>query len=120
MPSDLEGRALGDGTFLSPIDRWTLLVAIKPSCDGCRDFVHSSLEELSDVDVVIVSGAEALDGEWSGAIQNVAVAPDLLAALDLRWPPTYILIDPDRASIVAEGVVFTALQVAEEIARFVG
>jgi hypothetical protein len=42
----------------------------------------------------------------------------VLAALDIRWPPFYVLIDPASRRVVTEGVVFDAAQVARETARF--
>ena len=96
----------------------TLVVAIKSSCDGCRDFVHSPLEELRDVTTVIVSREADHLGEWTNALQPVLVAPELLDALDVKWPPFYVLIDPQRHVVLTEGVVFAPAQVAQEIASY--
>jgi hypothetical protein len=80
--------------------------------------VHSPLSELEGQRVVIVSATDDPDGEWAGSLQPVLVAPDVLAALDIRWPPFYVLIDPESRRVVTEGVVFDSAQVALETARY--
>ena len=97
----------------------TLVVAIKTTCDGCRDFVNAPLEEFDGVEVVIVSATDDVEGEWSRARHSILVAPALMKELDVRWPPFYVLIDAATHEVVSEGVVFGPSQVAEEIARFV-
>ncbi len=116
VPSQLKGRTLSGDEVVRPLEGLTLIVAIKSSCDGCRDFVHSSLEELAGVTVVVVSATGDDNAEWRDAAQPVIVAPELLATLDIRWPPFYVLVDPVRRRVVTEGVVFGPAQVAEEIA----
>ena len=99
------------------IDVPTLIVAIKPRCDGCRDFIHSPLTEFEGLRVVVVSATRATNGEWDDALQTVVVAPEFLSALDVRWPPCYVLVDPQTHRVVLEGVVFGPSQVAQEIER---
>jgi hypothetical protein len=94
----------------------TLIVAVKPNCDGCRDFVDGELSELDDIEVVIVSATA--DDEWRNARQEVIVSPETLTALDVRSAPFYVLIDVARQRVATEGVVFTPAQVAAEIASF--
>jgi hypothetical protein len=94
----------------------TLIVAVKPNCDGCHDFVDGELSELDDIDVVIVSAIA--DDEWRNARQEVIVSPETLSALEVRSAPFYVLIDVTRQRVVTEGVVFTPAQVAAEIASF--
>jgi hypothetical protein len=96
----------------------TLVVAIKQSCDGCRDFIFSELSELSDVPVLILSATGDDNGEWGDSLQQVIIAPQLLSDLDVRWPPFYVLIDPEQRLVVTEGVVFGPAQVAREIGSF--
>lgn len=116
-PDVLRGRwSRGDEATI-PLTRPTLVVAIKSNCDGCRDFINADLEELDDVDVVVVSASDDVEGEWSDAPRKVLVAPEVLASLDIRWPPFYVLIDPTRHLVVCEGVLFGPSQVAEEITR---
>lgn len=94
--------------------RTTLVVAVKADCDGCRDFVHGDLRELSSVDVVVISNVA--NEEWLDAPNDVLVAPELLRELDIRSAPFYVLIDPSSSRVVREGVVFGPAQVAAEIA----
>ena len=94
----------------------TLVVAVKPQCDGCRDFIDGDLEELDDVDVVIVSATR--DDEWRGARQHVVISPETLSELNLRSAPFYVLIDATRQRVVSEGIVFAPAQVADEISPF--
>jgi hypothetical protein len=96
----------------------TLIVAIKQSCDGCRDFVFSSLDELSHLPVLILSATGDLNGEWVDAVQPIVVAPGAIAELEIRWPPFYVLVDPKEHRVVSEGVVFGPAQVASEIAPY--
>jgi hypothetical protein len=94
--------------------RTTLVVAVKPDCDGCRDFLRGDLRELADVDVVIISAVSS--DEWADAMNEVLVAPELMKELDIRSAPFYVLIDPTSLRVVTEGVVFGPSQVAAEIA----
>jgi hypothetical protein len=117
-PASLSGHWLNGEPVTIDLAEPTLLVAIKHQCDGCREFVHSPLSELEGQRVVIVSATDDPDGEWAGSLQPVLVAPDVLAALDIRWPPFYVLIDPESRRVVTEGVVFDSAQVALETARY--
>jgi hypothetical protein len=118
-PVSFDGVTL-EGDFVTHFfDQVTLLVAVKEQCDGCRDFVHSALDEFADIAVVIVSATAEGREEWSGAVHDVIVAPDILRELDIRWPPFYVLIDPAVERVVTEGVVFGPSQVASEVATFV-
>jgi hypothetical protein len=117
-PTSISGHTLSGESVTHEMSGLTLVVAVKTSCDGCRDFVHSDLEELSDVTVLIVSATNDLTGEWDGAVQQVIVAPEALTALDVRWPPFYVLVSPDEQRVLVEGVVFGPAQVAAEIAAY--
>lgn len=96
------------------IHRMALVVAVKPDCDGCREFIHGDLDELSGVDVVIVSATSS--SEWADATNEVLISPALMKELDIRSAPFYVLIDPTTQRVVTEGVVFGPSQVAAEIA----
>lgn len=50
--------------------------------------------------------------------RDVVIAPAALDALEVRWPPAYVVIDPVAGSVVGEGVVFDAAQVRDEIDEF--
>ena len=118
-PDSVSGTTLQGETQTKTLDGLTLIVAIKQSCDGCRDFVNSSLDELDDVTVMILSDTGDSAEEWGDAVQPILVAPAALAALDIRWPPFYVLVDPARRLIVSEGVVFGPAQVAAEIRAYI-
>ena len=117
-PSAFTGSSVSGEPVNYRFERLTLVVAIKPSCDGCRDFVFSPLDELRHVAIVLVSASAEVNGEWSGASRPIIVAPQLAATLDLRWPPCYVLVDPEAGHVVTEGVVFGPSQVALEIAPY--
>jgi len=116
-PRLLRGRALDGRELLLAVERPTLVVAIKPECDGCRPFVNGELAALAAVEVVVAS-AVASD-EWRVAKQSVWVSPELLEALCITAPPFYVLIDATSARVIAEGAVFSPEQVAAEIRPFV-
>ena len=94
----------------------TLVVAVKPHCDGCRTFLESDLAEFANVDVVLVA-ADA-DDEHRVGRHEVVVAPSLMAQLEIRAAPFYVLIDPSTSRVVTEGTLFSPAQVAGEIAPF--
>ena len=96
----------------------TLLVVIKANCDGCRDFLHSDLDEFTGLDVIFVSANEDETASGSTRRRPVLVAPDALAELEVKWPPFYVLVDPSAGLVRAEGVLFGPAQVAAEIAPF--
>lgn len=103
---------------IKSITEKTLVVAIKPNCDGCRDFVHSTLQDLSNVNVLVVSESNDANGEWANGNQEVLISPEILATLGIKWPPFFVLIDPATSMIITEGVVFGPSQIAKEIAPF--
>ena len=90
-------------------DALTLVVAVKPDCDGCRDFVEGTHGLGEQVVVVAVSE----DGAFEG--RDVVVSPELWRDLDIHSAPFYVVVDPTRALVVAEGSVFSPAQVAAEI-----
>jgi hypothetical protein len=93
-------------------------VVIKANCDGCRDFLYSDLEEFIGLSVLLVSAVDDLDHEWIDAPRPVLIAPEVLTALDVKWPPFYVLIDTTAGLVRSEGVVFGPAQVAAEIAPY--
>ena len=115
-PSSFTGSSVSGDPVSWQFEGLTLVVAIKPSCDGCRDFVFSPLDELRHVAIVVISASSEVNGEWRGAARPIVVAPELVAALDIRWPPCYVLVDPEAGRVVTEGVVLGPSQVALEIA----
>jgi len=100
------------------LTKLTLLVVIKANCDGCHDFLFSDLEGFAEIDVVFVSATDDADSEWIDAPRPVLIAPDALLALDVKWPPFYVLVDSIAGLVRTEGVLFGPSQVAAEIASF--
>lgn len=117
-PDLIKGTSLDGEPVSKKLDGLSLIVAIKQSCDGCRDFVFSALSEFRDLPVLILSATGDVNGEWVDALQPILVAPQALADLDIRWPPFYVLVDPSQHQVVTEGVVFAPSQVATEIAMY--
>jgi hypothetical protein len=99
------------------LDEPTLVVAVKADCDGCRAFLEGDLTELGDLEVVLVVAAGAADPSFATAAREVYEAPALLEALDVRWPPFYVLVAPSPPRVLREGVLFSPAQVAREIAE---
>lgn len=114
-PAVLKGRTNGGDDAVVQLRGPTLVVAIKPDCDGCRDFVDGELVEFEGVPVVLVSATNGND-EWQHARRVVLVAPELLDELEIRSAPFYVLIDPENRRVLCEGSLFSAAQVASEIA----
>ena len=115
-PRELSGSTLDGREWRRVLEGLTLVVAVKPQCDGCRDFIEGDLDDLDNVDVVIVCAV--FDDEWRGARQHVVVSPETLSELDIRSAPFYVLIDATRQRVVSEGIVFAPAQVADEISPF--
>jgi hypothetical protein len=115
-PPVLRGRTPEGEDRSIEVREWTLVVAVKPHCDGCRAFIEGDLHELEQVSVVLVSKTPYV--EWRTATQPVLVAPAIFADLEIRAAPFYVLIDPRTLRVVAEGSLFSPAQVASEIAPY--
>lgn len=113
-PCEFVGTALNGEERRFELRQMTLVVAVKPDCDGCREFVNGDLEGLAGIDVVIVSDASS--DEWADAVNEVVISSAFMEALNIRSAPFYVLVDPSTRRVVTEGVVFGASQVAAEIA----
>lgn len=114
----LRGVSLSGENQTVEFSRLTLVAAVKPHCDGCHEFIFGDLHEFEAVDVVIVSASASDDGEWDDATQPVLVAPEALKELNIRSAPHYVLVDAEISRVIAEGVIFSPAQVANEIASF--
>lgn len=117
-PEIIEGCWLNGAPASVQLTDLTLIVAVKTSCDGCRLFVESQLDELAQFQIIVVSATADENGEWVNARQSIMVAPGVLEELEIRWPPFYVLIDPRTRRVLTEGVVFAPEQVADEIQRY--
>lgn len=116
-PVVLTGLTVDGAARSVPLSRVTVVAVVKPHCDGCRDFLRSDRAALGGVDVVVISAE--VDEEWRGAPCEVLIAPAVIDELEVRGAPWYLVIDPARRRVVGEGTLFSARQVAEEVAPFV-
>jgi len=114
----LRGVSLSGESQTVEFSRLTLVAAVKPHCDGCHDFIFGDLSEFAEVDVVIVSASASDDGEWDDVAQPILVSSEAMEELNIRAAPHYVLVDPRISRVVAEGVIFSPTQVANEIASF--
>ena len=91
----------------------SLLLVIKGDCQACDELlaVGPGIFEGFDVYYLTADDAPAFDAHG----QEVLRSTSALAALEVRWPPVYVVVDPARAEVVAEGVVFDAAQIRAEI-----
>ncbi|MGH9021390.1 MAG: hypothetical protein ACRDV0_10300 [Acidimicrobiales bacterium] len=116
-PASISGTTAAGEPVTVVFVRPTLVVAVKADCDGCRDFLAGAGADVEGVDqVVVASDASAIGDSTLLAI----VSPEAMRLLGLSWPPTYVLVDPRGPTVVAEGAVFSAAQVASEVAPFRG
>ncbi len=116
-PGTLIGHWSGGVDVTINLTEVTLVVAIKSHCDGCLEFINADVDQLG-APVIVVSADEDDASEWRDARQPVLVSSDALRALDVKWPPLYVLIDPVAGTVLTEGVLFGVEQVASEIAPF--
>ena len=110
---DLAGQPV-EGEF----NDLTLVVAIKEDCVGCRSVLESPADAFGDVATLLVAARRSSESWWSPTNHRVIVSQELLADLDVRFPPFYVLIDPQRQRVISEGVVFGPEQVREELAGY--
>jgi hypothetical protein len=115
-PSSYLVHLSGDNEQRRHFSALTLVVAVKPGCDGCRDFIEGGHDLEKVVDVVVVAALD--DPAWEA--RDVVVSSGLWRDLEIRSAPFYVLVDAARSLVVAEGSVFSAAQVAEEIAEYLG
>ena len=112
-PAGFRGRDGAGAEIAHTFTRATVVVAVKPHCDGCRDFLAGDVS-LGDVDVVVAAASD--DDAWRDA-HGVVIAPQLWRDLEIRSAPFFVLIDPARGVVTYEGSAFSPAQVAAEIAR---
>jgi hypothetical protein len=115
-PAGFRGRDAAGIEVSRTFTRATVVVAVKPHCDGCHDFL-SGEASLGDVDVVVAAAID--DDAWLEA-RGVVVAPELWRDLEIRSAPFFVLIDPARGVVTYEGSAFSPVQVAAEIASHLG
>ena len=94
----------------------TIVLAVKPDCDGCREFLTDPPVEFEGLDVVLVSVTpfeDAVSSSWP-----FIVAPEWMEQARIVTAPSYTVVDPSDGRVVSEGVAFSASQVAAEIAPY--
>jgi hypothetical protein len=109
-----EGQSVS-GVF----SRLTLVVAVKENCEGCRQVLESGIGDFGEVATLMVSRTAGSESWWTTSVHPIVISPELMEALEIRWPPAYVLIDPETQKVVTEGVVFGPEQVRREIAAYV-
>jgi len=114
----LRGRDAAGSEHVVELSGPSLVIAVKPNCDGCHAFIFGDLAELAGVTVHLLSASAPGDDEWRGAARDVLIAPASLEELDVRSAPHYLVVDPLGPAILTEGIPFSPAQVATEIASF--
>lgn len=107
--SGRRGRVHEHFEFVAP----TLVIAVKSGCHACDDVLRVPADFFAPTTVLFVA-EDSFDQSQEGA-ERVLVSTSALRELDLRWPPSYALVEPVSQEIVLDGVVFDAAQVREEL-----
>lgn len=94
------------------------MLAVKPDCDGCREFLIESPPEFEGLDLVLVSATPFTS--TVAPAQPIVIAPEWMVRAGIVAAPSYTVIDPSLGLVVTEGVAFTPSQVAAEIAPYLG
>lgn len=104
-----------DGQIITKtFSRRTLIIAVKGDCDGCRTLLVAGPDAYGPVDVYYVAAENSDDPAWQD--QPIILAPDLMKALDIKWPPFWVLIDGEAGLVLCEGVPFGPASIAGSIA----
>lgn len=130
--SDVDGTDLEGGPVRLRVadgGGWTLLLFLSTSCEGCRE-VWGSLDgtlaagATGAVPVVVTRGPGEEDPDQLRCLAppTVTVVQSSLAwrAYRVHGPPFFALVGGREPRVVAEGVAWASVQVAEELARHVG
>lgn len=94
----------------------TLLLVVKPNCLACDELLAAGPALFDGFDVHYLAAEVDTSAHFLG--RDVVIAPAALEALEVRWPPAYLVIDPVDGSVIGEGVIFDATQVRDEIDEF--
>ena len=115
-PRSISGHDVHGVPVVLDFTATTLLLVVKPNCVACDELLAAGPEFFDGFDVHVLAGeASTSTGFLRG---DVVIAPEALTALDVRWPPAYLVIDPVAGCVIGEGVIFDAAQVRDEIAAF--
>jgi len=97
-----------------------LVIAVKESCDGCATLLEApdrTYDALAD-EVLFVASSHSNELAWLDSSHRRLVAPELLKALEVQWPPLWMLIDGTTGTVIAEGVPFGVAHLINEVGRF--
>jgi len=90
----------------------TLIVAVKDNCVGCSNFYSSRHPGFATYDVYVIATD---DVPIANSAYPIYRAPELLAALEIRSAPFYVLVDGVPPFVEQEGLVFDVEQVLAEL-----
>ncbi len=90
----------------------TLVVAVKDDCMGCANFYRERHPGFAPYEVIVVA---TNDAPISGSAYPIFRSPELLAALDIRSAPFFVLITGEPPEVTREGLVYDVSQVLEEL-----
>jgi hypothetical protein len=108
-PPVVRGHDVAGVPVTVDLGRPHIVVAVKPSCDGCRSVLDADLSGVTGLPVTFL--AAAADPEW--ADDPVVISPEGLAALESTWPPFFVFVADGW--VKTEGVVFGAEQIVEAV-----
>ena len=92
----------------------SLLLVVKAGCQACEALLKAGPDAFAGFDVHYLTASDAPEFATFG--RDVLRSSTALEALEARWPPVYLVVDPVLREVVAEGTVFDADQVRAEIA----
>ncbi|MDE2281743.1 MAG: hypothetical protein KGJ92_03100 [Actinomycetales bacterium] len=115
MPLPLAGVDPSGRPTSIDLARRTVVLALKPDCDGCQEFLAGPVA-FDGCDVVLVAATPmtSAGSPWT----SVVVAPAWMAQAGIVAAPSYTVIDPSTGRVVTEGVALAPSQVATEIAPY--
>lgn len=89
----------------------TLIVAVKPNCDGCQHFLNHPGDSFAGWHLLVITKDQFV----SNAAQPLWRSDELFNALEISAAPFYVALDGHPLEIVGEGVVFAPEQVESEL-----
>jgi len=93
----------------------SLIVAVKPNCDGCQTFLNHRDSTFEGWQLLVISREPIVTTPGQ---QRVFQSEELFNALEISAAPFYVALDGSPLEIVTEGVVFAPEQVASELSSF--
>ena len=114
-PLTLRGHTYDGVECERRLTKLSLLLVVKAGCQACDALLTIGPGAFDGFDVHYLAASDAVEFETFG--RDVVRSSSALDALEVRWPPVYVVVDPALGEVVAEGAVFDADQVRTEIAR---